>query len=150
MNTRVIQMQADDIIDTLGLKAHPEGGWYKETPISNQSGSGRGDVSLIYFLLKEGETAHWHRIKDADEVWSWHAGSVLSLYTRQGDNAVETHYLGMDLAKGHRPQIVIPRGAWQAASSQSGWVLASNIVAPAFDFRSLELAPPGFEPGFGI
>jgi predicted cupin superfamily sugar epimerase len=56
----------------------------------------------------------------------------------------------MDIGRGQRPQLIIPRGSWQAASSQSGWVLASNIVAPAFDFKSLELAPAGFEPGFGI
>ena len=143
-------MEAEDIIDQLGLKAHPEGGWYLETFTGDGSGHGRGDVSVIYFLLKEGETAHWHRIKDADEVWSWHAGSTLSLYVKEGDGPVTTHYLGMDIAKGERPQLVIPRGAWQAASSPSGWVLASNIVAPAFDFKTLELAPAVFEPGFGI
>jgi len=143
-------MEADDIIDTLGLKAHPEGGWYLETVSTFSPDGSRGDISVIYFLLKQGETAHWHRIKDADEVWSWHAGSVLSLYVREGDGPVQTHYLGMDISKGQRPQLIIPRGVWQAASSQSGWVLASNIVAPAFDFKSLELAPAGFEPGFGI
>lgn len=143
-------MTAEDIIEQLDLKPHPEGGWYKETLSDNTEDGGRGAVSAIYFLLKQGETAHWHRIGDADEVWSWHAGSVLSLYTKDSEGTVSIVPLGMDIAKGEQPQAIIRAGTWQAASATEGWVLASNIVAPAFDFRSLELAPIGFEPGFGI
>ena len=144
-------MNADDIIKNLELKPHPEGGWYTETLPSFYEDNSRAPASAIYFLLKEGETAHWHRITDAVEVWSWHAGSSLSLYSRQSrKNAVQITTLGMDIAKGQRPQAIIPAGTWQSASANEGWVLASNIVAPGFDFNSLELAPIGFEPGFGI
>lgn len=142
-------MNAEDIIEILDLRPHPEGGWYKETLPSTENNA-RTDVSAIYFLLKEGETAHWHKILDAAEIWSWHAGSALSLYIKEGDAPVEICKLGCDLNNGERPQVIIPKGAWQAASAREGWVLASNIVAPGFDFNTLELAPPGFEPGFGI
>jgi predicted cupin superfamily sugar epimerase len=60
-------MEADEIIEQLGLKAHPEGGWYLETVTGSSPDGERGDISVIYFLLKQGETAHWHRIKDADD-----------------------------------------------------------------------------------
>ena len=143
-------MNAEEIIEKLDLSPHPEGGWYKETLVSRNKNGLRSDVSAIYFLLKEGETAHWHKITDAAEIWSWHAGAALSLYRKQGDEPVEILKLGCDLSQGERPQVIIPKGAWQAASAKEGWVLASNIVAPGFDFNTLELAPPGFEPGFGI
>lgn len=143
-------MNAEDIIDHLDLRAHPEGGWYKETLVSYDQDGHRSDISAIYFLLKQGETAHWHKITDANEIWSWHAGSVLSIYRRQDDEPVEILKLGCDLRKGERPQVIIPKGTWQAASANEGWVLASNIVAPGFDFNFLELAPTGFEPGFGL
>ena len=143
-------MNAEDIIEKLNLRPHPEGGWYAETLSSDDENGGRSALSAIYFLLKEGETAHWHRIMDAAEIWSWHAGSALSLYRKEVDNAVEIVKLGCNLDNGERPQVIIPVGAWQAASAKEGWVLASNIVAPGFDFNALELAPPGFEPGFGI
>ena len=143
-------MNADDIIELLDLSPHPEGGWYKETVKSVDDQGVRSNISAIYFLLKQGETAHWHKITDATEIWSWHAGSALSLYLKEDDNPVEIKTLGCDIAKGERPQVTIPKGVWQAASAKDGWVLASNIVAPGFDFNTLELAPPGFEPGFGI
>lgn len=143
-------MTAEYIIDQLGLKPHPEGGWYIETHKDSGDSNGRPDSSVIYFLLKEGETAHWHRITDADEVWSWHAGATLSLYTKIGDAPVVTNLLGMDIENGATPQLIIQRDTWQSASANEGWVLVSNIVAPAFDFEGMELAPRGFEPGFGI
>ena len=76
-------MNAEDIIEKLNLRPHPEGGWYTETLSSDDENGGRSALSAIYFLLKEGETAHWHRIMDAAEIWSWHAGSALSPTARK-------------------------------------------------------------------
>ena len=43
-------------------------------------------------------------------------------------------------------QAVVPRGVWQAARSLGRWTLVGCTVAPAFEFRHFELAPPGWEP----
>jgi predicted cupin superfamily sugar epimerase len=55
--------------------------------------------------------------------------------------------LGPDLARGHRPQGIVPAGAWQAARPVDGPVLVGCTVAPAFEFARFELAPEGWSPG---
>ena len=72
-------MNEEQIIEKLGLEKHPEGGWYKETFFSKIKIKNRSISSMIYYLLKKGETSHWHRVKDADEIWNWHLGGSLEL-----------------------------------------------------------------------
>jgi hypothetical protein len=53
----------------------------------------------------------------------------------------------MDLARGERPQAVVPAGAWQSARALGEWSLAGCIVVPGFTFEGFELAPEGWRPG---
>ena len=139
-------MKADDIIATLGMQRHPEGGWYVET-FRDEEGGDRGHSTAIYFLLEKGDRSHWHRVRDAAEVWHFHAGAPLELSRWQdGDAAVETIRLGVDLASGERPQGVIQAGWWQAAQSTGDWTLVGCTVAPGFSFAAFELAAPGWAP----
>ncbi|OYX68083.1 MAG: cupin, partial [Rhizobiales bacterium 32-66-11] len=66
-------LSAEEVIALLGLEAHPEGGHFRETFRESAGDGGRGASTAIYFLLREGERSHWHRV-DASEVWHWHAG----------------------------------------------------------------------------
>jgi predicted cupin superfamily sugar epimerase len=147
-------MDADSIIRLLGLQPHPEGGHYVETYRHTPEGGGpqnkkRGASTAIYFLLKAGERSHWHRVRDADEVWHWHAGAPLRL-SLSTDGVTATHLtLGADLAAGQRPQGVVPADQWQAAESLGDWTLVGCTVAPAFEFRAFEMAPPDWAPGTG-
>ncbi len=133
-------MHPDQIILALGMQPHPEGGHYVETYRAPTIGGERAVCTAIYFLLRRGERSHWHRV-DAAEIWLWHAGSPLEL---QVDRA--TLMLGVDLAAGERPQAVVPKDAWQAASSLGDWSLVSCVVAPGFSFVGFELAPAGWAP----
>ena len=56
------------------------------------------------------------------------------------------HVLGIDLANGARPQIVVPAGAWQSAESLGDWTLVGCTVAPGFEFAGFEMAPKGWTP----
>jgi predicted cupin superfamily sugar epimerase len=142
-------MQAADIIATLAMQRHPEGGWYVET-FRDDAGGERGHSTAIYFLLEAGDRSHWHRVADAAEVWHYHAGAPLELSIwREGEGAVKDVRLGIDLAAGERPQGVVPAGCWQAARSTGEWTLVGCTVAPGFVFSSFELAPPGWEPEAG-
>jgi len=139
-NQEAIQ-QADDLIARLGLKAHPEGGHFRETFRGGRdSNAGRAHSTAIYFLLKAGEVSRWHRI-DAAEIWHFYRGAPLEL--KIGGSV---HVLGPDLAKGEQPQIVVPAGEWQAARSLGGYTLVGCTVAPGFEFAGFEMAPHGFEP----
>ncbi len=136
-------MTAEDIIARLGLSPHPEGGHYRQTWIDD--GPGRASGTCIYFLLKAGETSHWHRV-DATEIWHFYAGAplVLSLAATEAGPA-EDHILGPDLAGGEAPQIIVPRDHWQAARAGTGWTLVGCTVSPGFSFDGFTLAPPGFD-----
>lgn len=137
-------MEAEEIIEALGMQRHPEGGWYVETFRDDRDGA-RAHSTAIYYLLQAGERSHWHRVRDAAEVWHFHAGDPLLLKISDG-RTVETVTLGIDLAKGERPQGVVPADAWQAAEPLGRFTLVGCTVAPGFEFASFEMAPPGWEP----
>lgn len=140
--------EADAIIAALNLKPHPEGGHYAETFRDPDPVGGRSHSTAIYFLLKRGERSHWHRI-DAAEGWHFHGGAPLRLSVSPDGVAAGHRVLGLDLAAGARPQIVVPRGVWFAAESLGDYTLVSCTVAPGFDFAGFELAPVGWSPGGG-
>ena len=135
--------EADNVIRRLRLKPHPEGGHYRET-FRDSAKRGRARSTAIYFLLKRGEESRWHRI-DAAEVWHWYAGAPLRLEIAAGRDR-ESLTLGGKLEAGERPQAIVPAHAWQAAQSLGDWTLTGCTVAPGFDFKKFELAPPEWSP----
>ena len=120
-------MQAEDVVSLLGLAAHPEGGWFRET-WREPAGT------AIYYLLAAGEESRRHRV-DKTEVWHFYAGDALAL--RVGG---ESCVLGPDLVAGQRPQVVVPAGVWQSARPLGAWTLVGCTVWPAFDYAGFELA----------
>lgn len=138
--------EARQIIETLGLQRHPEGGWYVETLRDPDPAGGRDRSTAIYYLLAAGERSHWHRV-DAVETWHWHAGSPLELGISDQEGTIRTVLLGPELSRGQRPQGIVPDGAWQSARSTSAWTLVGCTVAPGFRFEGFELAPPDWSPG---
>jgi len=138
-------LSAAEVISLLDLKAHPEGGYYRETHRDEREHDGRSVATAIYFLLPAGRRSHWHRI-DVAEVWHYYAGAPLKLEIHDGTTTQEA-YLGPDLRAGERPQAVVPADAWQAAESLGEWTLVGCTVSPGFVFERFELAPPDWSPG---
>lgn len=140
-----------DIIETLGLRPHPEGGWYAETwgePAADEGD--RPASTAIYYLLRAGEASRWHRV-DATEIWHFYAGDALEIRLAASDDArPERRVLGPGIASGERPQIIVPMGWWQSARPLGDWTLVGCTVAPGFRFSGFELAPDGWEPGPGV
>ena len=144
MTTAATPQTAQAIIDTLGLQPHPEGGWYAET-FRDENADGRPASTAIYYLLQAGERSHWHRVRDAAEIWHFYAGDPLLLRISEGTTVQELH-LGPDVAAGERPQAVVPADAWQSAEPLGQFTLVGCTVAPGFEFSSFEMAPPGWMP----
>ena len=73
------------------------------------------------------------------EVWHYYAGAPAraDASSEDGHDASASH-LGPDLGSGQRPQIVVPAGWWQTATSLGAWTLVGCTVAPAFDFAGFE------------
>lgn len=138
--------EAAAIAAALGMRRHPEGGWYAETFRDPAPPGGRAHSTAIYFLLEAGDVSAWHRVRDAAEAWHFYAGAPLELGIAEADGTVRVHRLGPDIAKGERPQAVVPADRWQAARSTGAWTLVGCTVAPGFLFASFELAPSGWTP----
>lgn len=139
-------LTADEIINLLKLEPHPEGGYFRETfRDAFARPDGRAASTAIYFLLKEGQASHWHRV-DAAEVWHWYAGAPLELGVIDSGGHEIVFRLGSSLITGERPQVVVPSRQWQRARSLGTWTLVGCTVAPGFTFSGFELAGPGFSP----
>jgi hypothetical protein len=136
-------MTEEDIIRLLDLKPHPEGGHFRET--FRDAGAPRGASTAIYYLLKAGERSHWHRV-DAAEIWHWYAGEALELTLSPDGHTMHRRILGPNLTKDQRPQIVVPKDAWQSARPLGRYTLVGCTVAPAFTFEGFEMAPPDWRP----
>jgi predicted cupin superfamily sugar epimerase len=139
-------MDAAEIIKHLGLAPHPEGGRYRESWRAEAAEGERASGTAIYFLLSAGEVSRWHRV-DAHEVWHFYAGGPLELLIETASGGIERLVLGTDLARGERPQAVVPAHRWQSARSLGEWTLVGCTVSPGFEFSGFELAPDGWEPG---
>lgn len=137
-------LTAQEVISSLNLQPHPEGGHYLETHRIAAEHGERSPGTAIYYLLAEGERSHWHRI-DATETWHYYAGAPLLLSVATDESNI-THALGPDLASGQRPQAIVPPHAWQSAHSLGDWTLCGCTVAPGFEFTEFEMAPPDFQP----
>ncbi|MBE0413277.1 cupin domain-containing protein [Yoonia sp.] len=136
-------MTADDIIAHLNLAPHPEGGFYRQTWVAENDGRPTG--TCIYFLLKAGQSSHWHRV-DAVEIWHYYAGAPLTLSLAADDaGPAQDLTLGPDLAAAQSPQLIVPEQHWQAARTTGDWTLVGCTVSPGFDFSGFTLAAPGFD-----
>ena len=138
-------MKAADIIRTLGLQPHPEGGHYVETWRDQPPDGSRGSGSAIYYLLQLDEISAWHRT-DGTEIYHWYAGAPLALTVSPNGHDAHAIHLGPDLAAGQRPQATIAANAWQTAESLGRWTLVGCTVSPAFTFDGFEMAPPDWRP----
>lgn len=141
-----VEQPAREVVRALHLSPHPEGGWYRETFRDEGEEGGRAASTSIYFLLEADQVCAWRRV-DAAEVWHFYAGAPLSITLSPPDGrGAEAMRLGLDLNAGCEPQIVVPRGWWQTATTLGAWTLVGCTVAPGFRFSGFELAPETWRP----
>jgi predicted cupin superfamily sugar epimerase len=140
---------AERVIEELGLVAHPEGGWFRETFRATSSaldtvrGGERAASTAIYFLLRSGEFSAFHRVC-SDELWHHYLGDPLELTVIEPQGALLSLKLGAALGRGERPQAVVPRDHFQAArlsAGRAGFALCGCTVAPGFEFADFEMPP---------
>ena len=138
---------ASVLIEKLGLKPHPEGGYFAETFRSSieptlTDGRVRAASTAIYFLLPSGSFSALHRVS-SDEVWHFYDGEPLELVSITPEGVLECTLLGRNLTAGERPQHVVPAGVWQAARMAGamgvGYSLVGCTVAPGFDFEDFDM-----------
>lgn len=135
--------RAIELLSTLGMRPHPEGGHYVELFRSSHQVEvpdrkvQRAALTTIYFLLAAGEFSRWHRVV-SDEVWHYHEGDAIELLLFD-DHGLRRLLLG-PVAGETRPTVVVPAGTWQAARSTGAYTLVACTVGPGFDFADFTLA----------
>jgi predicted cupin superfamily sugar epimerase len=127
----------------LGMQAHPEGGWYRETWRHEATvPTAYGDRSLatcVSFLLLPGEESAWHRVRSA-ELWLWQGGGPVLLTLGGTDDAPMSDF-SCELGSGG--QYLVPANEWQTARPAGDRpTLVACVVAPGFDFADFSLATP--------
>lgn len=135
-------MTADQIITHLNLAPHPEGGHYRQTWVAKNDGRPKG--TCINFLLKDGESSHWHKV-DATEIWLFHAGAPLILSIAETDAGPARDHLLTPVLTAGAPQIIVPENHWQAARSTGDYTLVSCTVSPGFSFDGFTLGSHDME-----
>ncbi|HVR47998.1 MAG TPA: cupin domain-containing protein [Candidatus Binatia bacterium] len=132
--------EAARLIRDLGLRPHPEGGYFTETYRSDRSVVGaagdRSALTSIYFLLSGDDFSAFHRLK-SDELWHFYEGT---------DVAIEC----IDAGGRHRQLVIgratrqaaMPSGVWFAAylADAKGYALVGCDVAPGFEYGDFEIA----------
>jgi hypothetical protein len=140
--------RARELIDRLGLIPHPERGFYVETyraPLAVAGlphGGARAASTAIYFLVTRAQpTTYLHRLK-SDEVFHLYEGGPLDVLLLDAAGGGDVRRLGLDVARGARPQLVITAGTWFAVElgAEASHCLFGCTVAPGFDFADFELA----------
>ncbi len=152
-------------IRALGLRPHPEGGWFRETYRARETvhmaalpprfGGARALGTCIYFLIERPQVSRLHRLR-ADEVWHLYAGGPLNLHLLLPDGEYRRLRLGAG-DEGDLPpavgvtgaaaaaigpfQAVVPAGCWFGASvdEPGTFALAGCTLAPGFDEADFEL-----------
>lgn len=136
--------RVSDLIATLALAPHPEGGYFREihrgsSYVHPEDGRrGRSALTVIYFLLAAGQTSRWHRVL-SDEAWHFHEGSAIELLIADGTlTDITVQRLG-PLSDATQPVRVVNAGSWQAARCTGSYALVSCAVGPGFEFEDFEM-----------
>ncbi len=137
--------RASELIATLNLEPHPEGGFYRELFRSTDvvtPADGRGPrtaLTTIYFLLTAEACSRWHHV-GSDEVWHLYEGGPLELLEVDGaSRRMARHLLGRADGGDQAPVYVVAAGRWQAARCLGPYALMGCSVAPGFEFADFRL-----------
>lgn len=140
-------MNKQDWIEKLSLVEHVEGGYFSESYRAAEEmptpreGSARSVMTSIYYLLTDDRPIdHLHKNK-SDIMHYFQAGSPITYILIDLEGTLKKVTLGLDVAKGEVPQLLVPGGYWKAAVLESGeYGLLGEAVAPGFDYRDMAIA----------
>lgn len=130
------------MISELGLRPHPEGGFFRETFRAERrvhdldTGRDRAACTSIYYLLQNDAVSRFHCV-ESDELWHFYEGAPLELIVARevGENVhVNRYLLGRYGDHGAVPFLEVPHGCWQAARPSGEYALVGCTVAPGFEF----------------
>lgn len=138
-------MTKTDIIKSLGLTPHMEGGYFVRTYKSDRhietNESSRSVMTSIYYLLTDDSPVGALHKNKSDIMHYYHGGGAIRYVLLYPDGRLEEKTLGNDLLQGQQLQLLVKGGCWKASQLLEGeYGLISEAVTPGFDFDDHELA----------
>ena len=139
-------MNKQDLIDSLRLEPHLEGGYFRRTYESSLGTDvavigERALMSSIYYLLTDDSPIGYFHRNRSDIVHYWHSGHALTYYLINPEGEFSRVKLGPNINDGDRLQLIVPGGYWKATVlTQGHYGLLSEAVAPGFDYDDMTLA----------
>ena len=136
--------RAAELVRTLALAPHPEGGYFAElfrSPRTVDPRDGRplrSALTGVWFLLLAGQRSAWHRV-DSDEIWLHFEGCDVRLWLYDAATGEIWSELLGPLAVERSPQRIVPAGVWQAAEPLGDYSLTGAAVGPGFDFADFRM-----------
>ena len=143
-----MHIKAIKYIKQLGLKKHPEGGYFKEVyrsgeiilpkHLPNRFKTSRNFSTSIYFLLEGKHFSAFHLLQ-SDEIWHFYDGSPVIVYVidKRGNLILKKIGRGKDCDF----QFAIKRNNWFAAelADKKSFALFGCTVSPGFEFDDFKL-----------
>lgn len=140
-------LSAAAVIKLLALAPLPrEGGYFartylavEKTPRAALPPRYEGDRawgSAIYYLITHDSYSTLHKLT-TDEIFHFYLGDPVEMLQLRPDGTGEVIIIGTDLARGQRPQVVVPHGVWQGSrlmpGGRFGFALLGTTMAPGYD-----------------
>ncbi|WP_277757828.1 cupin domain-containing protein [Pseudomonas sp. A34-9] len=139
---------ATDVIDTLGLEPHLEGGYFRRTyqadhrDLLETAAGPRYLMTSIYYLLTERSPVGQFHFNQSDILHFFHLGDAIEYSLIHPDGSLQTLVMGNDVLAGQLLQLHVPGGIWKASrllDGSNGFGLISEAVSPGFDFADMEM-----------
>jgi predicted cupin superfamily sugar epimerase len=133
-------MKVEELIKSLNMKPHPEGGYFCETYLSEDAlENGHKLFSSILFLLQTGEVSHFHQLEE-DELWYFQDGNSLLIYEITPEGKLNKISLGRDVVHGEKYQYLVKKGSiFGSVMKNNGYSLVGCLVSPSFSYEHFKL-----------
>jgi len=143
-----MRAKASKYIKQLGLKKHPEGGYFREVYRSGEIilpkhlpgryKTSRNFSTSIYFLLEGKQFSAFHLLQ-SDEIWHFYEGCPVIVYTIDKKGNLTLQKLGRE--KDCNFQMTIKNQNWFAAelADKKSFALFGCTVSPGFEFDDFKL-----------
>lgn len=148
-----MKLNKNNIIKQLQLETLPEEGGYFRRAFTHPTGveadalpeafpKYRKLMTGIYYLVTEDSFSALHLLQ-ASETFHYHAGDSLEMLQLKEGGPCRWLRIGMDLAAGDEPFVIVPGNTWQGTrlvpGGKNGWALLSVMVSPGFDWDDFQL-----------
>ncbi|WP_042427592.1 cupin domain-containing protein [Streptacidiphilus anmyonensis] len=131
-----------ELIESLGLEPHPEGGYFRRIYTSPHPHAAAGGVrptvtSIYYLTTAEQPCGRLHRNR-SDILHFFLEGEPVEYHTVDPDGRLDVRVLG----DGDARHLLVPGGWWKASRLPDGarYALVAEVVTPGFDFADHEFA----------